>query len=353
MNGNNESSEAIKIKRLENRKKRKQRLLKKRQKTPPLEPEILSGELYKLYSAQELFDMNVEDFPFLVEGLIPEVGLAAVVGGSAVGKSSFLRQLALSVALGESEFLGFKINKPKSKVIYISTEDEEYATSNSLIKAFGKLTNPNLNNLKFDFDAGRDTLQRLASYLNNGNGEIKLVIVDAYSDVLGGDSNKFEQVRQFLNGFKLQASEHKCAIIFLHHIGKNMEFKPPSKGATLGSQGFEAKVRLLIDLRKDVVNPKFRHVCIVKANMLSDLNESSYKLSFENMLFKNTGERTPFNALIPKKDDEPWLEKALELKDEKKTYNEIHTELTKLGYSVSRTTLAKKVKEAIEILKEE
>ena len=64
--------------------------------------------------------------------------LCALVGESDTGKSSLLRQLALSLVYGDSDFLGFKLKESCRNVIYVSTEDGEMATSVWLNKHFGK-----------------------------------------------------------------------------------------------------------------------------------------------------------------------------------------------------------------------
>ena len=44
----------------------------------------------------------------------------------------------------------------------------------------------------------------------------------------------------------------------------------PSKHNAIGSQGFEAKMRVMMELRPDPVRHDIRHLCIVKGNYLSE-----------------------------------------------------------------------------------
>lgn len=55
----------------------------------------------KLISANafDLFNKNVETIPTLLNPLLQKVGLASLVGTSDSGKSTFLRQLSLTIAL--------------------------------------------------------------------------------------------------------------------------------------------------------------------------------------------------------------------------------------------------------------
>jgi RecA-family ATPase len=115
-----------------------------------------------------------------------------------------------------------------------------------------------------------------------------------------GSLNQTNEVRTILNKYKLLSDKHQCLIIFLHHTGKRTEEKEPGKHNLLGSQGFEANMRLVMELRTDSHQDDLRHLCLVKGNYLSrEYKQASYVLRFdENMLFNQTDERTPFEELI-------------------------------------------------------
>ena len=80
-------------------------------------------------TADSIYNLKHKKGQFLVDKLIPKGALSALVGESDTGKSSFLRQLALSVVYGDSDFLGFKIDGSCRNVLYVSTEDGEVGTS--------------------------------------------------------------------------------------------------------------------------------------------------------------------------------------------------------------------------------
>ena len=62
-----------------------------------------------VYTLGELLDRPTTTVPQLISPLLPRQGVAMLAGSSDTGKSSFLRQLALAIALGEQDFLGFPI----------------------------------------------------------------------------------------------------------------------------------------------------------------------------------------------------------------------------------------------------
>jgi RecA-family ATPase len=93
-------------------------------------PFQIEGSLKKLFiGADEIKNKDYDSIEFLVDKLIPQGTLCALVGESDTGKSSLLRQLALSLVYGDSDFLGFKLKESCRNVIYVSTEDGEMATS--------------------------------------------------------------------------------------------------------------------------------------------------------------------------------------------------------------------------------
>ncbi len=301
-------------------------------------------------SAKELWDMEINEIPMLVGPILPKCTLATVAGSSDTGKSSFLRQLATHIVLGKEEFLGFKITPTHQKVIYVSTEDDQYSIAYLLRKQNEDLSSEdqvNLENLVYVFDAEK-LIEKLGKYLEET--PVDLVIIDAFSDVFNGELNMASSIRPYLNQFGDLAKKFDCAVVFLHHTGKRTQHLKPSKDNLLGSQGFEAKMRLVIELRKDLHDTSKRHLCIVKGNYLAEEQKSeSYELIFdENMRFSNTGQRLAFEKLIPINNGDPKkqaaIEYAKELKSQCRTIDEITQEVSKV-YKVGRTTVSKWVKD--------
>jgi hypothetical protein len=249
-------------------------------------------------SAEDLLLRPIENIPCLIEPLLQKTGIACIAGSSDTGKSSFLRYLCMCVVSGKSDFLGFKIKAEYRRAIYVSTEDDEIAVNYLLNKQNTDLqVKPSeLRGLRFLFDTEK-LPSKLDSMLTQQPADI--VCIDAFTDLYNQSMNESNQVRGFLNKYSLLAGKHKCLILFLHHCGKRTEELTPSKNHLLGSQAFEAKMRLVIELRTDTVDCNLKHLCIVKGNYLPNgAKNESYQLRFtDNMTFVNTGERVPFDVL--------------------------------------------------------
>lgn len=248
-------------------------------------------------TATDLLNRKVESIPCLISPILQQVGLAAVAGSSDVGKSAFLRQLAFAVATGASTFLGWRIFAKWNSSIYVSSEDDENATAFLLysLNKHQKQIPEDCGRLRFIFET-HDLLNELDKRLTNAPAD--LVIIDAFGDLYTGDANKTNMIRQFLHDYSQLAQKHECLILWLHHTGKRTDEDAPSKHHVIGGQGFEGKMRLLIELRRDHHDQTRRHLCIVKGNYLPDeYKNESYVLSFENFLFGQTGQRVPFEQL--------------------------------------------------------
>jgi len=267
-------------------------------------PEPQAIKKPKSTTGYELLKQENDEIPCLVENLLQSVGVGAVVGSSDTGKSSFLRQLATSVATKQPDFLGWPINAIYHRAIYVSTEDDERAVSFLLKKqAKGRRVSDELyKNLRFVFDTD-NLLETLESLLKESR--VDLIVIDAFSDLFIGQMNANNEVRGFLNKYSQLAQKYECLVLFLHHTGKRTEQLEPSKNNVIGSQGFEAKMRILIELRQDFMEKNYRHLCVVKGNYLpKEMKTESFVLWFnENMVFDNTARRVPFESLVKPETD--------------------------------------------------
>lgn len=279
-----------------------------------------------VYNGEELLNLDSEGIGWLLDKILPRVAVAALGGSSDTGKSAFLRQLAMAIVSGEEEFLGFKINAKHRNVIYVSTEDDETAVSHLMrMQNTKKSDNKNFRNLRFIFNSD-NLLHTLKEELNKAPTDC--IIIDTFTDIYGDDMNASNKVRKFINDYYNVAKANNCLLLFLHHTGKKTENLPPHKDNLLGSQGFEAKMRVVLELRRDFYEPLLRHLCIVKGNYIPwEMKTESYVLAFDkNLVFTSTNRRVPYEKL-----DQRYVKK----KDNSQLEARIN-ELTKAGISARK-----------------
>ena len=266
--------------------------------------------------------------------------MCALVGESDTGKSSLLRQLALSLVYGDDDFLGFKLKESCRNVIYVSTEDGEMATSVWLNKYFGEeiAKDDRLSKLKYVYNT-EGIIKNLKEVVSTNC--VDLIIIDSYADLFTGSMNNSNEVRSFLNMYNNIANEFGVTVVFLHHTKKASAGMVPNKNSILGSQGFEAKMRSVLMLTQDDSDESLRHLCVVKNNYLPESEKSmSYVLRFnEHLAFEITGDRVKLNELAL----EDWIEDAKKMKEDGMSYREISDKLLKKGFTVSKSTLQRKI----------
>ena len=301
-----------------------------------------------LITGEQLLLMPYEKMPTLIEPILQRTGIACLAGSSDTGKSTVLRQLVIAIVTGATEFLGFLINAVYRSAIYVSTEDLESETIFLLKRQASSYTPEQLKGLRYIFGNEDELKEKLDAALTIKPADI--VVIDCFGDGFGKDLKSTHEIRAYLNPFQNLAQKHKCLILFLHHTGKRTQNLEPSKDNLLSGQGLEAKMRVVIELRADLMNPAFRHLCIVKGNYLpANYKRESFVLQFDepNFHFTNTGERVPFELLVKsvntEQDKEKW-QQAKELTDKGLTYEAI-AEI--MGYS-SKGTISKLLKKGTE-----
>jgi len=307
------------------------------------------------FNGFQLYSAGAVEIPKLLSPFFQKTGLASVVGESDSGKSTFLRQLAISIALNLDEFLGFKLNGRTNKVIYVSTEDDPDSIRYTLKQQVDSilLENENidvksLENIKFIFDT-HDLLGNLTRKLEQE--PVDLIIIDAFADVFDKELNANTQVRAFLNSYDQIAKTHNCLIVFLHHITKAGSQKSPSKNNIIGSQGFEAKMRVVLEIRPMKSKLNTVKLMVLKANFLkSKYKKLVFSLEMsEKLVFKKVGvydrnvengnESKPVKKSVPKSKDPIILAHIKQLKEDGLTDRAIETKLKEKGIDISKSTI--------------
>ena len=321
-----------------------------KEKLPPIIMSPLEDTFKKskIMNGADLIKRDIEEIPTLLEPIFPKVGTVAMAGTSDIGKSTILRQFAISVSMGDTEFFGWKLNTTHQRVLVVSTEDFEDSLTINL-KRFNR-TRPrdakDYRNIDFITDI-EDIIPTIENHVRDN--PIDLLILDAYLDIYSGTNAKNDggQVRQFLTKYDQLANKYGFLALWNHHTKKGSQAFVPDKDNVLGSQSFEAKMRLVCLVRPDLVEDNRRHLCFVKGNYLppEHKNESYVIEHDENMYFKATGEREVFeNLRVEVKAKEDLKKLAISLFEEGMSYKEIEVKLKSDGHKLSKSSVGRWLK---------
>jgi KaiC/GvpD/RAD55 family RecA-like ATPase len=180
-----------------------------------------------------------EPIKWIVEGLISEGSVSAFYGQPGIGKTWTMLSLAVHVAEG-IDWLGFTI--PEAYPVLVIDEESGqrrllYRLRVALEGEKGNSKTPIYTNslARIQLELNKD-MALLEETIKETNS--KLLIIDSLSACMSGDENSKQDTQPVFNNLKKLANRTDCAIIIIHHAGKN--------GGYRGSSAIEGAVDLMI-----------------------------------------------------------------------------------------------------------
>lgn len=175
---------------------------------------------FKLLSGADL--CNAAPMRWMVRGVLPAEGLAALFGASGSGKSFLMLDIAGAVAGGEYEWFGRRVTQ--CPVAYVCLEGE--AGMGKRIKAWSKHhKQPVPDALRFitqPFDLLSDDVPELAKAVIAGGGAGGLVILDTLNRAApGADENSSVDMGNLIAAAKQLQTLVGGLVLLVHHTGKD------------------------------------------------------------------------------------------------------------------------------------
>ncbi len=175
---------------------------------------------YKLLSGADL--CNAPPMRWLVRGVLPVEGLAALYGASGSGKSFLILDMGCAVAGGDAEWFGRSVTQ--SPVTYVCLEGE--AGIGKRAKAWSLYHNkPIPDALRFiaePFDLLSGDVPDLAKAVIAGGGAGGVLILDTLNRAApGADENSSVDMGNLIAAAKLLQSLIGGLVLLVHHSGKD------------------------------------------------------------------------------------------------------------------------------------
>ena len=300
-------------------------------------------------TALDIVQSTEDSVPMLVDDLLPQKGLAAIAGESDSGKSTWLRQLGLSVSIGEETFLGRTLNTVHNRVLYVSTEDAIENIGPGLkvqVEILSDLEDEALSNYYFldDLSEFQNTIRELSE-----DQRFDLIIIDCFSDFIKKDMNSATEVRNTLSYLNRISNKLDCLILVLHHVRKSaIDNQSASKSDILGSTGFEGKMRAVLMLINGM-NEYQKRLRIVKANYLDPaVKQRDLVLKFQNRVFELIGDSQVQNIdPVAERNDKAIeiIESFLPRIEQGEMIKDLFDEAKKQGYPFGKSKFYEQIKE--------
>jgi hypothetical protein len=190
---------------------------------------------------------------YIVDRLVLDLGLAALIGRSKAKKSFLKKLLGLCVASGEP-FLGF--DTQQGTVLDIDEENSPELAAEQLanmIRAVPAFADPDvLRSYRICSMKGLRLygpgLERLRREIDNFGP--MLTFLDAYRRISGSDENSSKEVSADMEKMNRIREEFGTAILFLHHSSEEISKGPNWEDQARGSTDFFAAVDSMMGLRK-------------------------------------------------------------------------------------------------------
>jgi len=186
--------------------------LLERPQAPPMRFKLLSGaDLY-----------NAAPMRWMVRGVLPVEGLAALFGASGSGKSFLMLDIGCAVAGGDYEWFGRRVTQ--CPVTYVCLEGE--AGMGKRVQAWSRHHNkPVPDALRFitqPFDLLSDDVPELAKAVIAGGGAGGLAILDTLNRAApGADENSSVDMGNLIAAAKQLQTLTGGLVLLVHHTGKD------------------------------------------------------------------------------------------------------------------------------------
>lgn len=165
----------------------------------------------------------VPEEPYLVRGLLPARGTAAIFGESGSGKSFLAMDLVFAIATGQSEWFGLKLRQ--APVAYLALEGQ--AGLSRRIRAWEAHQNRELTDQVvfltggFIIDDGK-IVDELADEVLSMLGPGCIVVIDTLNQSApGADENSSADMGRMIAGAQALSARTQGLTVLIHHSGKD------------------------------------------------------------------------------------------------------------------------------------
>lgn len=249
---------------------------------------------FKITKAKDLIlQIQNEPDPEIVWNGIIEGSKGLIVGVSKTGKTTLAENLAISLAVGRTEFLNFPLKGIPEKVLFINLEESFRLRSRRNLKQISILSEEEKQ--LFDqnyFSTPENCPEFLVTeenwmYLNKYIEAVdaKYIFIDSLSHMFEGQIENSEPAMKFVKKFRKHITSLNKTIIIVHHNTKGNE-KPIDQDSIAGSRIIAQEFEYAIGLGNIPTNKGGSYMCMLYNKHIEkdDTTAYTYKINAENWL---------------------------------------------------------------------
>lgn len=242
---------------------------------------------------------------------IVEGSKGMIVGLSKTGKTTMAENLAISIAVGKKEYLGYTLSGIPKKTLFVNLEESCKIRTLRNIKQISKLTpsekvlfDENYISTPEDFPEfinSDEDWTKLRDYITDSEAEV--VFIDSLSHLVKGQIESSETCLKFVQKFRQYISILKKTTIVVHHNIKGNE-KPITQDNIAGSRVVSQEFEYAIGLSNIPTESGGKYLCMLFNKYIETDNTKAilYKINEDNWLEK-LGEANIFKLYSNTKPD--------------------------------------------------
>jgi hypothetical protein len=273
--------------------------------------ELVKKKITITKASDLILRVESEPEPIILWNGIVEGSKGMIVGLSKTGKTTMAENLALSIAVGKTEYLGSPLSGIPQKVLFVNLEESYKIRTHRNIKQISQLTSseralfdknyistpenfPEFINSDEDWDTLREYI--IAS-------EADVIFLDSLSHLVKGQIETSDVCLKFVQKFRNYISNLNKTTIVIHHNIKGNE-KPITQDSIAGSRVVSQEFEYAIGLGNIPTESGGKYLCMLfnKYVETDDTKVILYKINENNWLEK-LGEANKFHLYSNSKPD--------------------------------------------------
>lgn len=245
---------------------------------------------------------------YVIRGLIPRQGLVLVYGAPKCGKSFWVMDMTLHVALGW-KYRDRKVRQ--GNVVYIACEGVSGVTAR--IEAFRqtKLTENTETTPFYLIGASVDLIKQHKKLqadikLALRDSPIHIIVIDTLNRSLRGDENSSVDMGNYIKAADALRESFKCAVIIIHHCGYDATH---ARGHTSLPAALDAQIAVTRDKDNEMIVTELQFM------KDGDIEEKLYS-SLEQVEIGDDDEGDPITSCIVVSEDAPLKNEKPKISDQ-------------------------------------